>query len=141
MRANITSKRGKLYIVITYEDLTGQIKKKWYSTGLDDKKANKKEAENQKIQIFEEFRKNQNYIKKNNSSITFAEYMQQWLERLKPNLQVSTYATYKMQVDKITDYFAQRNILLLDLQPTDISNFYAYLIKMAKQHNFVNTTT
>lgn len=143
MRANITSKRGKLYIVITYEDLTGQIKKKWYSTGLDDKKANKKEAENQRIQIFEEFRKNQNYIKKNNSSITFAEYMQQWLERLKPNLQVSTYATYKMQVDKITDYFAQRNILLLDLQPTDISNFYAYLIKNGKttqlcEHYHVN---
>ena len=39
MRANITSKRGKLYIVITYEDMTGQIKKKWYGTGLDDIKA------------------------------------------------------------------------------------------------------
>ena len=143
MRANITSKRGKLYIVITYEDMTGQIKKKWYGTGLDDIKANKKEAENQKIQIFEEFRKNQQYIKKSNSEITFSEYMKQWLERIKPNLQVSTYATYKMQVDKITNYFANKNIMLLDLQPTDISNFYAYLIKNGKtiqlcEHYHVN---
>ncbi len=132
MKASILSKRNKLYVVITYEDMLGNTKKKWYGTGLDESKANMKLAESLKYEKLEEFKKELERSKTETSKLLFADFIQDWLERAKPNLQVSTYSTYKMQVDRIAEYFRERQIALCDLQPMDIANFYSYLMKQGK---------
>ena len=143
MRAGLINKRGKLYIVITYEDELGKEKKKWFGTGLDDNRSNKKIANQLKEEKLEEFRKTYKFMERDGSKMLFADYLQQWLERSKSNLQVSTYSTYEMQVNKISDYFRAKGITLIDLQPLDISNFYVYLQKEGKsiqlcEHYHVN---
>ena len=45
MNATIQAKRDKLYVVIAYHDEYNQPKQKWFGTGLDDTKKNRKKAE------------------------------------------------------------------------------------------------
>lgn len=129
MHATIQTKREKLYVVITYKDEYNQTKKKWFGTGLDDTKQNRKKAESLREQKLKEFKEIYSYVERGSADILFADFLEQWLERAKPNLQISTYATYLGQVEKIADYFRDRQITLIDLQPLDIADFYAYLQK------------
>lgn len=143
MKASLLTKRNKIYVCITYNDEYGNIKKKWFGTGLDDNRANRKKANELKEERLEEFRKNYQYMERKESQMLFGDFLTQWLERARPNLQVSTYSTYKMQVDKIATYFNERNIKLLDLKPLDIANFYSNLQKSGKtvqlcEHYHVN---
>lgn len=128
MRANLVIKRGLYYVVITYKDENDITKKKWFGTGLSEI-GNKRKAEEMKAKFLLDFERSLN--KKKSPAITsktlFADYIEDWLERTKLNLQVSTYSSYKQQVQKIANYFREKNILLIKLQPMDISNYYKYL--------------
>ncbi len=128
MRANLVIKRGLYYVVITYKDENDITKKKWFGTGLSER-GNKRKAEEMKAKFLLDFERSLN--KKKSPAITsktlFADYIEDWLERTKLNLQVSTYSSYKQQVQKIANYFREKNILLSKLQPMDISNYYKYL--------------
>ena len=132
MRATLAEKRKKIYVVITYEDSLGQTKKKWFGTGLNAVRANRKEANRIKEEKLEEFKQIYKFADNKKSTMLFADFITDWLERVKPNLQISTYSTYAMQVKEIADYFRIKKIKLLDLQPLDIANFYAYLQKQGK---------
>lgn len=137
------AKREKLYVVILYKDDLNRPQKKWYGTGLDDTKQNRKKAEQMKDQKLEEFKKTYSYVEKGSADILFADFLEQWLERAKTNLQISTYATYQGQVEKIAEYFRAKKITLLNLQPLDIADFYSYLQKNGKtiqlcEHYHVN---
>lgn len=132
MRATLTEKRKKIYVVITYEDSLGQTKKKWFGTGLNAVRANRKEANRIKEEKLEEFKQIYKFADNKKSTMLFADFITDWLERVKPNLQISTYSSYAMQVKEIANYFRIKKIKLLDLQPLDIANFYAYLQKQGK---------
>ena len=143
MQARIISKRNKLYIVISYKDEFDNIKKKWFSTGLDDTKQNRKYAHSLQEEKLREFENTYKFMERGSADILFADFLEQWLDRAKTNLQVSTYATYEGQISQIAKYFRERKITLLDLQPFDIANFYAYLQKQGKssqlcEHYHVN---
>lgn len=143
MKATIQSKSDKLYVVISYLDEYNNRKQKWFATGLDNVKKNRKKAEEIKDKKLREFEETYVYLERGSNEILFADYLEQWLERARPNLQISTYATYQQQVEKIAKYFRDRKITLIDLQPLDIANFYSYLRKNGKtvqlcEHYHVN---
>ncbi len=143
MHATVMCKREKLYVVITYKDDLNNTKKKWYGTGLDDTRQNRKKAEALKEQKLKDFQETHTYIEKGSADLLFGNFLLQWLERAKPNLQISTYATYLGQAEKIAEYFNSKKISLLNLQPMDIADFYIYLQRQGKtnqlcEHYHVN---
>ena len=126
MRGSLAVKRGKYYMIISYKDDFGEWKRKWMATGLDEK-GNKRKAEQLLQEALLDFKNNYQYNTRTESHILFADFIEQWLERAKPNLQISTYGSYLGQVTKIADYFRKKKIKLLDLKPMDIADYYSYL--------------
>lgn len=102
MREFLTIKNGKYYVVISDKDDEGKLKKKWIATGLDEK-GNKRAAENMMRDIVADYKENSlagkfETAKDDTNNPLFADYILDWLEMSKPNLQVSTYATYSQNV-------------------------------------------
>lgn len=142
MKGILVEKASKYYIIITYKDESGKRKQKWISTGLD-VKGNKRKAEEFMKEAVKTFEKEFSYRSNPDSDILFADFIEDWLERSKPNLQISSYGSYQMQVKVISEYFRNKEIKLLDLKPLDISNYYKYLQSKGKsiqvcEHHHVN---
>ena len=62
----------------------------------------------------------------------FGDYLAQWIEMAKPNLQISTYSSYKGKIKHIAPYFNERGITLQSISPMDIQAYYAWLIENGK---------
>ena len=62
----------------------------------------------------------------------FGDYLMQWIEMAKPNLQISTYSSYKGKIKHIAPYFNERGITLQSISPMDIQAYYAWLIDNGK---------
>ena len=114
-------------VVLNYKDINGKRKQKWVSTGLSEKGNNKREA-NQKMQeILTNFKGNLNIKKETKSDKLFVSYLKEWLISIKNTIEENTYDSYKVIVNKICDYFQDKNILLNDLKPVEIQKFYNFL--------------
>ena len=119
---HLQERYGKYYIVLGYKDEMGKTKTKWISTGLPIK-GNKKRAED----MLFETRKDFNPFVKKEDEITFAEYMRNWLGMIKPNVELTTFAGYYNCINGvICPYFDKKGILLKDIQPRHIQDFYTY---------------
>lgn len=142
MNGVLVEKFSKYYVVISYRDDSGKRKQKWISTGLD-VKGNKRKAEEFMKGAVRKFEDEFNYRNNPDSDILFADFLDDWLERSKPNLQKSSYGSYQMQVKVIGGYFRKKGIMLLDLKPIDIANYYKWLQSEGKsiqvcEHHHVN---
>ena len=62
----------------------------------------------------------------------FGDYLAQWIEMAKTNLQISTYSSYKAKIKQIAPYFNDRGITLQGISPMDIQAYYAWLIDNGK---------
>lgn len=137
MTGRLTVKNGKYYVVISYKDEHGKNKQKWAATGLDAKN-NKRAAEEVMREIIADFNNEEPPTKAKQEKIKdkmlFGDYLTQWIEIAKPNLQLSTYASYKMKIKHIAPYFNERGITLQGITPTDIQTYYA-----DKNQEFVNS--
>ncbi|MNW45889.1 site-specific tyrosine recombinase XerC [compost metagenome] len=59
--------------------------------------------------------------------------MLEWLEAIKPSIQLITYISYTNAVKKrIVPYFLQKGILLQELKPHHIQDFYSYCLNVLK---------
>lgn len=125
--ASLQTKNNIYQVVLNYKDINGKRKQKWVSTGLTEKGNNKRLA-NQKMQeILTNFKED---LKCPNSKIDdklFTTYLKEWLLSIKNTIEENTYDSYKVIVNKICDYFEDKNILLNDLKPVEIQKFYTYL--------------
>lgn len=126
--ASLQEKNNVYQVVINYKDINGKRNQKWKSTGLSVKGNNKRLA-NQKMQeILENFKSELN--SSNNSSSTdklFTSYLKEWLISIKNTIEENTYDSYKVIVNKICDYFEDMKLLLNDLKPVHIREFYTVL--------------
>lgn len=114
-------KNGTYYAVLNLKDENGKRKQKWISTGLPIK-GNKRRAEKilrDKIQEWD------NKIVEYYSSITVAEYFEKWLVEIKSEVRPNTYRNYKGNMENhIIPYYKKKGILLQDLKPYHLSEFY-----------------
>lgn len=135
MTGRLTVKNGKYYVVISYQDEHGKNKQKWAATGLDAKN-NKRAAEEVMREIIANFNKEETPTSSMRSTVKdkflFGDYLAQWIEIAKPNLQVSTYSAYKNKIKHIAPYFNERGITLQNIKPTNIQTYYAWLMQNGK---------
>lgn len=125
--ASLQTKNNIYQVVLNYKDINGKRKQKWVSTGLTEK-GNNKILANQKMQeILTNFKEDLNCPNSKTDDKLFTTYLKEWLLSIKNTIEENTYDSYKVIVNKICDYFENKNILLNDLKPVEIQKFYTYL--------------
>lgn len=115
MKGRLVVKNGKYYVVISYQDESGKSKQKWVATGLDEKN-NKRAAMDMLRTIEAKFANGtlganslqsqkssarepeQKEDVSSNDSPLFSDYLYEWLQIAKTNIQVTTYSVYKHRV-------------------------------------------
>lgn len=119
---SVQLKNGKWYAVLNLYDENGKRKPKWIPTGLPER-GNKKNAEKiLREKINEWDKKNLTY-----SNLTVAEYFTQWLDRIKIEVKPNTFRGYENNMVKhIIPYFEKKKILLQELKPYHLEDYYKY---------------
>ncbi len=126
---HLQEKKGNFYMVLSYPDEYGKRKTKWQSTGLP-VKGNKKKAMEMLAAAKKEFVPPTPISAINNGEILFSEFMLNWLEIIKSNIEIVTYSGYCASVKNvIVPYFKKRGILLKDLKANDLQMFYLEQLK------------
>ena len=124
---HLQEKKGKIYIVLCYRDENGKKRTKWISTGLD-VKGNKKKAQDMLNEARKSFKPP---TAEPIEDIMFTNYMKKWLAMVKPNIELTTYASYSNSVlSIICPYFEEKHILLKDIQPVHIQDFYTHCMNV-----------
>ena len=117
---SVQIKDGKYYAVLNLKNENGKRKQKWISTGFSIR-GNKKKAEkflSEKIAEYD--KKNVKY-----SDLTVAEYFENWLSEIKSEVKPNTYRNYHANmVNHIIPYFKSKGILLQDLKPQHLEDYY-----------------
>ena len=135
--ASLQVKNNIYQVVLNYKDINGKRKQKWVSTGLTEKGNNKRLA-NQKMQeILTNFKESLNCSNSKTDDKLFTTYLKEWLLSIQNTIEGNTYDSYKVIVNKICDYFEDRNILLNDLKPVEIQKFYTFLYSKESTGNTV----
>ena len=131
-KGSLQIKGGKYYVVIPYKDDFGKHKTKWIATGLDAKN-NRPRANQAMKEVLSKF--NVDDIKDAATKIVigdqilFCDFMRQWLESHRRNIHYHSYIGYKHQIDVIYKFFKHKGIMLKDLKPMHIQQFYDALDK------------
>ena len=129
--AYLTIKNKTYYTVLTYY-VDGIRKQKWVSTGFKENES-KWKAEKKLIQIRDEFKNKLETITTTSTEdkkiqISFSDFMIKWLEMIKHQVEESTYTGYKRQIEGRTKkYFTEHPIMLDELKPVHILDFYNWL--------------
>ncbi len=144
---HLQEKKGNYYIVLNYKDEEGKRKTKWMATGLP-VKGNKKRAEG----MLQDARKNFEIPSESveeevapaveeeaapdenkPSGILFADFMLEWLDMMKYQVELTTHAAYCFNVrGKIVPYFKEKGILLEELQAKHLQDFYRFVLSTYK---------
>ena len=129
--AYLTIKNKTYYTLLTYY-VDGIRKQKWVSTGFKENES-KRKAEKKLIQIRDEFKNKLETITTTSTEdkkvqISFSDFMIKWLEMIKHQIEESTYTGYKRQIEGRTKkYFTEHPIMLDELKPVHILDFYNWL--------------
>lgn len=129
-------KRGLWYAVLNFKDLEGKRKTKWVATHLPEK-GNKKRAEEILLTLRREYTGRED-IRRNSRGVYFDEYMMSWLKKTEDKVGPTTFISYKNIVqNSICPYFRERSILLYDLKPIHIEEYYEYLHERGTSNNTI----
>ena len=124
--------------MINLPNTDGKRRTKWHTLNLDAKKGNKKEAQHRLNQIIDKYNSGDMYLAE---SMTHAErernrlantkmldYLDEWLEGHKHNVEKQTYHQYKRYIDgRIREFFTPLDIKVKELTGDEINDFYTYL--------------
>ncbi len=140
----LQQKNGYYYAVL-YVKVDGKRKTKWIATklpvdGTSSRKAKTRfdeireqyerdEAERQEhaIQIELELAEAAKYPP--DAKLEFSAYMDKWLNAVRPTIATATYQSYANLIRaRVTPYFQPRGIMLKDLAPQDIEDFYQSIL-------------
>lgn len=117
---SIQEKNGRYHMVINMPTENGKTKPKWETTGLT-VRDNKKRAE----KILNERLAELNKYNLPYCNMIVAEYFTQWLTKIKQEVRPNTYRSYYGNMtNHIIPHFEQRRILLQDLKPYQLEDYY-----------------
>ena len=137
---SLQTKGGKYYAVVCF-NVDGQQTQKWINTGYT-VVGNKKRAEQflkQKIEEFDEVKDVQE------TKLLFCDFLNDWLEIHRANVEAITYAGYKRILKQVYPYFKKLNVSLVELTPMQIHKYYALKLKsvspnsVLKHHALIRT--
>jgi len=128
---HLEDRRGYFHIALNWVDAGGNRGRRSITTGLP-VKGNKKRAE----ELLRQVRREQQEIISAMPEVTellFADFMEQWLGVIKPEIKLTTYGGYCMNVKSaIAPFFRERGTLLRELTADDINDFYAEQLENVK---------
>lgn len=128
---NLQIKNGKYYAVLNLYDEYGNRKQKWINTQLA-VRGNKKNAEKFLVeQIAEWNKKNVPY-----SKLTVSDYFKYWLKQIETEVKPNTYRSYSgNMVNHIIPYFESKKILLQELKPCHLEEYYKSKLQTGSKIN------
>jgi len=131
---HLQEKNGNFYAVLNFTGGDGKRKTKWIATGLP-VKGNKKKAESILLDLRTTFVIEAPQVtaeikgeKAPKGGILFSKYLTDWLNGVKPNIELSTYGSYAYYIKKMGAYFDDNAATLSGLEPKDIQAFYTYAL-------------
>jgi integrase len=99
-------------------------KQKLLATGIAVKGNNKRKAEKVMHELIAEYEK----LDMSKVTISFLTYLDTWLAKMNGVLKPSTWETYDKTIHgKVFPYFKTKDIRLLDLSPSDLTDYFKYL--------------
>lgn len=120
---HLREKNGIYQIILNYKDDKGRYQTKSISTGLP-VKGNKKRAEDM---LQAERKKFDQRPTNGGKDILFSDFLLNWLDMMKNSVEITTYASYSNVVkNHIVPYFKEEKLLLQDVKPKHIQDFYQY---------------
>ena len=120
---------GVYHMKLSWIDDAGKRRRKSKSTGLAER-GNKKRANDMLIDFMREQEAEIAASGDSATDILFTDYMQQWLERVKPSIQLTTYSGYRDNVCSIIiPYFKPLELKLRDVTAQHIQDFYTEQMK------------
>ena len=141
---HLREKDGYYHIVLCYTDEFGVYRKPSKSTGLK-VKGNKKKAEAMLLEarrrITDELEKKKNELERekslisNSSEILFVDYMTNWLMTIKNSIEVSTFVSYEISINKrVIPYFSNAfpYLKLSELTVEHLERYYNYELNTLK---------
>lgn len=133
MNANLTVKHDTYYAIISYTE-SGNRKQKWIPLDLPVKSNNRRQAREAMLKAFEEFQARYEMpgvpigatlVTAPNADILFTDYVEQWLIRKKPHVELSTWEGYNIYATKhIIPYFKPLALKPCDVKPMHIKQYY-----------------
>lgn len=118
MTGSLQIKSGKYYAVLRING-----KQKWINLNIDDKKGNKRKAEQALNETITMYSENPSMANKTN----FDEYLFEWFKSVKTQVDVVTYEGYRdCIVNHIAPYFKEKDLKLQDITIKDIEEYYGY---------------
>lgn len=130
-------KNNFYHTVLSYKK-DGKWKTKWFSTKIKAVKGNKKRAEAESEKIRLKFQEEINSDNIEDGKVLFINFMRNWLKMIKASVEETTYYGYeKLLNGRMTTYFVDKKIILQNIKPKDIQNFYQYLIDEGLSGNTV----
>lgn len=143
--ATLSEKKNNYYAVLYYRDLSNKPVRKTIRTGIKSSKGNKRNALKKVEEIRTDYEDNLNNedkketkVNKNKSDTRFCDYMVRWLETIRPTIAKTTYMGYhRLITGRIFEYFNELGILLCDLKPSQIQEFYEELYSQGLKTNTV----
>ncbi len=130
---SVQEKDGKFYAVMQWKDENGKKQYKWKATKVKAEKGNKNKAKHKAMEIRQQFEIELNAPKvlapttNDSTNILFGDYMLDWLERHKHNIELSTNDGYERNVKKTAEYFNNLGITLQELKTKHIQVYYDHL--------------
>lgn len=130
---SVQEKDGKFYAVLQYKDESGKKQYKWKATKVKAEKGNKREANRKAEEIRRQFESELNTPKllapttNDSNNILFGNYMLNWLEKHKHNIELSTNDGYERNVKTTANYFNDLGITLQELKTKHIQVYYNHL--------------
>lgn len=132
---HLQEKKGYYYIVLNYKDEVGSRKTKWVNTGLT-VKGNKKKAETMLLEARQNFDRATAVVRDDD---LFADFMEYWLDVIKPSIALVTLSSYTNMVKGIiAPYFRKKRIKLTELTPRDIQDFYTLQLQRVKPNSVIH---
>ena len=130
--SNLIVMRG-IYQVVLNLYIDEKNKKKWKSLKIKAISGNKTLAKRKQKEVEREFEEELNTPRETTeykgSNILFGKYMEEWLETMKPRVELSTLPSYENKVKIISKYFNDLGIKLCDLKKSHIKTFYNHLMQ------------
>lgn len=119
MTGILTIKKGKYYIVLDLQE-NNRRKRKWVSTGLEEK-GNKRKAEKMLREILQEYEQTEVSPKRD---ILFSDYIEKWITYKKPYVDEVTFQSYE-QVAKshVIPYFKESGLHIQDVTTEKLQEY------------------
>lgn len=116
MKGSLQTKSGKYYAVFRING-----KQKWINLHIDDKRGNKRKAEQAMQELLVKYEENPTIFEKTD----FCEYINKWLKNSKSHIDLVTYMGYKQYVDNhIIPCFKKKKLKLQDIRMSHIEEYY-----------------